>query len=410
MPGSSGIHQVAYADPSISGPDSADDGETIDLDIDSDDDLGDLVISVSGGNSPELDNVSCTPSCSGEISGEGTDEVTIDTDDIDTDTTEDSLSVSVELLVDCDDGDTLTVTVEDEGDEDTLEIDCGGASADGNITIRVDAEDAESDDDFEFELESDDNSCDGDNFTLNDGDVESFDCDDTNSDNTITVSEMPSGFTIEQVECDDEGISSSDLEIDEDDGTVTFTLGVGDTIDCTFTFSGDSTPAATATPTAVTPTSVSLSAGPNSVGCSGASFITITVRGAGNAPVSDGTAVQVAASMGVVSPSSQTTQGGGALVLYTAPSNQSGNATITATSGGRTGTTTVQVNCQPAAPTPVPQAPTPVPTATGGGIRPPSTGDAGLATESNGSSYALIAAIAAVSSLAGIAVASRLRG
>jgi hypothetical protein len=96
-------------------------------------------------------------------------------------------------------------------------------------------------------------------------------------------------------------------------------------------------------------------------------------------------------------------------VLYTAPASQSGTATITATAGGRSGSTTVQVNCSPAQPTAVPQQPAPVPTQSTGGITPPSTGDAGLAEQSGASAYAGIAVVIAISSLLGAFVASRLR-
>jgi hypothetical protein len=77
-------------------------------------------------------------------------------------------------------------------------------------------------------------------------------------------------------------------------------------------------------------------------------------------------------------------------VFYTAPQNQGGTATITATAGSASGTANITINCN-TAPT---QAPPPT-TAPSGGIQPPNTGDGGLATGSSWQTYAGIAMIVA---------------
>jgi hypothetical protein len=383
--------------------DAFDSGDEVTGTVELDAETGNITISIideGEATNIELTLGDCSAACSDGSSAD--DRITISADGL--------TSIEFTLTAECDEETEIEVEVSQlSGGDDTAIVTCGSSAATGNITVRLDAEGGDNSDDFKYEVSTDDNGCDGNSFTLNDGDVESFDCDDSNTDFTIEQTTTPTGWTLESIECTDTGISSSDIDIDVAGKSVTFTLGAGDDIDCTFT--NTEGPTATATPKTVAAETVTLSAGPNSVGCNGASFITIVVKGAGGANVSDGTTVNVTASLGSVSPSSQTTQGGGVLVLYTAPASQSGTATITATAGGKSGTTTVLVNCTTAtATTQTQQQPTPVPTATGG-IRPPSTGDAGLAAESGGSSsvYTSFAAVIAIGSLFGALVASRLR-
>jgi hypothetical protein len=102
--------------------------------------------------------------------------------------------------------------------------------------------------------------------------------------------------------------------------------------------------------------------------------VTIVVR-SGTANVADGTSVSISTNLGTISPTTATTTGGGVLAVYNAPASSGGTATITAISGGRTSTTSISVTCAAAATaTTAPAAPAPTTS-----VRPPSTGDAGIA-------------------------------
>ncbi|HWC28535.1 MAG TPA: hypothetical protein VG845_00500 [Dehalococcoidia bacterium] len=162
-------------------------------------------------------------------------------------------------------------------------------------------------------------------------------------------------------------------------------------IDCDDVNLATATPQATSTGTAGAARTVVVQSANSSLGCANTTIITITVRGANGQAVAAGTAVNIQASIGAVSPSSgQTTADGSVFVFYTAPQNQGGTATITATAGSASGTANITINCN-TAPT---QAPPPT-TAPSGGIQPPNTGDGGLATGSSWQTYAGIAMIVA---------------
>ena len=257
-----------------------------------------------------------------------------------------------------------------------IEVNCtGGGTAEGNVIIIKDASGATSSEDFDFEISGTSNECD-DTFTLGDNDEVGYDCDENG---TYTVTETAlSGWTLTAINCDDVGISSGDIEIDLTNRKVTFDIGTGDSIECTFknTKSGTATPTATSTPGV--PGSVTVQAVPNAVNCNGSSFITVVVRtSAGGQPV-DGALVNISTTLGTVSPGQATTSNGSILTIFTAPSTSGGTATITASASGVSGTATIQVQCAAATavpPTPIPQQPAPT-----GAIRPPSTGDAGLLT------------------------------
>ena len=109
----------------------------------------------------------------------------------------------------------------------------------GNITIMKDAPGGGSSDDFDFDLRGPGSQCDED-FTLSDNDEKSFTCDDDNDEYTISEVDLPSGWTLTDIDCTDEGIPSTDIDINVNSEEVTFTLGVGDTIECTFTNEEDS--------------------------------------------------------------------------------------------------------------------------------------------------------------------------
>ena len=167
-------------------------------------------------------------------------------------------------------------------------------------------------------------------------------------------------------------------------GNVVVTLTVDNCDVSTPTATVTATTTATVTPTVTTTpagaTAVTVSAAPITVNCSGSSFVTVVVK-AGGVNIADGTTVSVTSTSGSLSPTSAPTSGGGILTIFTAGAS-SGTATITASAGGVSGTTTVTVNC--GAPTAVPTSPPPPPVPTvapSGGIRPPNTGDAGLASD-----------------------------
>jgi len=382
---------------SIDAPESVAPGDEVTVTIDTEDDAGDLVITVTGGDAPEFNDIECSITCdSGDIDGEGTDSVTIDTIGLDANGNDTNMTVTLTLLADCADGDTLTIEANDvDSGSETWEIQC----LEVNVTIIKEAPDDDSLE-FDFTIEGD-ASCDED-FTMVDGDETSFSCDESE---TYTVTEdLPSGWTV-TIECSDSGIPNADIVISDEDGAVEFTLGPGDSIICTFANEkGAAGPGA--------PNTVTVSAAPNAVNCNSISFVSIVVKDAAGLGVADGTAVTVGTNIGSLNQTATTTTGGGggATVIFTSPSNSGGTATITATSGGKTGSAPIQVTCSPATavpPTVAVQA-TATPRPATGTVSPPSTGDAGLAAD-GGSSWPLtaIALLVTGSLLGGLVVARR---
>jgi len=199
--------------------------------------------------------------------------------------------------------------------------------------------------------------------------------------------------------CNEEGDDDYDsLTVDTDDAgydgfvEVTVTLSCPDTDAVTVTAThGGVSDSVTLVCTATTPTAtvgaartVTVQSSNASLGCSNTSIITIVVKdGAGN-PVQSGTLVNISTNLGTVSPASgQTTADGSVFVFYTAPSNQGGVATITATTGTASGSAQVAITCS-AAPTATTAPPPTVPSQQTGSITPPSTGDGGLRGGSGG--------------------------
>jgi len=191
-------------------------------------------------------------------------------------------------------------------------------------------------------------------------------------------------------------LDECDIVDEEDTGTVsassTTTLEL--VIDC------EGVSLATPTPTVGAARTVTVQSSNASLGCNNTSIITIVVKdGAGN-PVQSGTLVNIVTNLGTVSPTSgQTTADGSVFVFYTAPGNQGGVATITATAGTASGSTQVAITCS-AAPTATTAPPPTVPSQqTGGSITPPSTGDGGLRDATGWQTYAGLAltALAALS-------------
>lgn len=147
-------------------------------------------------------------------------------------------------------------------------------------------------------------------------------------------------------------------------------------------------------PTYTTATNVTVSASPATTTCTSPSSISVGVRDANGNNAPDGTSVTVSASTGTISPNVVSTSGGLASTTFTAPGNSNGTATVTATSGQGTGYATVSFTCTGAstAPSsPVYPSDTYYPPSI---ILPPNTGDAGLAANTRGASYAGFALVA----------------
>jgi hypothetical protein len=131
---------------------------------------------------------------------------------------------------------------------------------------------------------------------------------------------------------------------------------------------------------AVTPSSLTITAGSPTVACGQTAQVKVVVSGSNGGMVQDGTAVALAASVGTLTPGSSSTAGGAVTATYTAPANvPATNVTLRATAGAATNTTSVSITCTQTATAPAspPPAPVSIPT-TLPVITPPSTGDAGL--------------------------------
>jgi hypothetical protein len=380
------------ADVSIDAADTLTSGVAFEFDVDADEETGDLTVTVSGANTTDLDLTLIE--CDGcdetdeNDNGDGDPGVELIINTEDNQFTSGTLTFS--LVADCEGGDTLTITVTQEiadppNDKDEVQVEC----VEANVTIIKEAPD-DPEEEFEFSVTaSGSQDCEG-SFTLVDGGSEGLSCE---ADVEYTLSEdVPDGFTV-TIDCSDTG--SPDIEIDEEAGEVVFTLGDDETIECTFVNEGGGG----------APDTVTVSAAPNAVNCNSISFISIVVRDAGGQGVEDGTPITVATNIGSLNQTStQTTGGGGgATVIFTAPANSGGTATVTATSGGKSGNATIQVNC--AAATAVP--PTVVPTAVPGTVTPPSTGDAGLADSGSSRQTTAGALLIAGSLLGGLAIVRR---
>jgi hypothetical protein len=307
--------------------------------------------------------------------------------------------VILTLTATCTEIETVTVRVTQTGG-DAVEEDLECQPFTPNVTILKDANGATID--FDFTINGTSTECDQ-SFAIGNDEEQGYVCDENG---TYTVTEAAeTGWTLSDINCTDD---ATNIDIDIANRRVTFTIGTNDSIECTFVnvVAGTATPTVTTTPAAAS--GVTVSAAPSTVNCSGSSFITVVVK-SGSANVADGTVVTVSTTSGSLSPTSAPTSGGGILTIFTAGST-SGTATITASAGGVTGTTTVTVNC--GAPTAVPTSPPPPPpvqtVAPGGGIRPPNTGDAGLAAD-NGTNWMIvgIVAVIATSAAGGLVLARR---
>lgn len=244
---------------------------------------------------------------------------------------------------------------------------------------------------------------------------------------TVTVTGLNSGttrtLTLTDCDgCDDETDSGTSLSIDSAvaadfpaDGNVVVTVTVSCTgedsvnvnasqggvsktasVTCVTSLTPTVTPTVTGTPATATPTvtttpgasTISLQAVPGSTTqCAQDIFLFATIRTAG-VPVS-GQAVTFTASgnAGTFSPASANSESSGiASSSYKSPSTGTTTVTITASWNGQSATASVPVNCA-AAP-----AATATPAAVAQ-VRPPSTGEAGLAEDSNLTLYAGLAVL-----------------
>ena len=232
MPGGATQPPSARADiDRISAEDSSiQSGDRTDITIVADEDDGDVTVwvdSVDASTTFELELRECDD-CEEErdevVIVEGT-ELGIDSND--SGFPEDGV-LEVRLTLTCEDHDTVTVRAEQAGDRQSVRVTCNPA---GNIVIGISADDDDSVD-FDFEI-SGDSSC-REDFTLADNDEMSFKCD--TDDETYTITEdVPQGWELTEIDCDDENVRSRDIDVDIDDASVTIELSDEDqSVDCTF--------------------------------------------------------------------------------------------------------------------------------------------------------------------------------
>jgi len=132
------------------------------------------------------------------------------------------------------------------------------------------------------------------------------------------------------------------------------------------------------------PGRVSILPGSSSVSCGSATSITVTVADPNGLRAPDGTLVNFTTTLGYISASDNTT-GGTAVTSLTIPPGTSGSAKVTASAGGQSADTTINVTCASGAPQVVVQPLLPAIQQAIQAIRPiilpPSTGDGGLASD-----------------------------
>ncbi len=263
-------------------------------------------------------------------------------------------------------GETITVTVDADQNNGNISITLSGVS--GSTTAVLKVTDCDGCDD-----EGDVNP----SFTINSAQLGS------SGDVTLTL----------QLSCtspDNLSINASQNSV-ADSATVSCEPSTTPTVTPTVTGTPPtSTPTATTTPTGDT---ITLSAVQPNPACGQAVFLFATVKNQAGAFVAGANVTFTSSGGGSFSPTSAlTVTDGVASSTYTPPTTGNTTVTITATSNGKTATASVPVNCGTAAATstPVPPAATSTPVSQ---VRPPSTGEAGLAENSNWSLYAGIATV-----------------
>ncbi len=224
------IDRISAEDSSI----QSDDRTVITIVAEADD--GDVTVRVSGvaeGTTAKLQLRNCddcseegrTVTATGTATATAAAEFTINSDD---DNFPEDGVLEVRLMLTCEDQDRVTVRAEQDDDDLSVRVTC---NPEGNIVIGNSADDDDSVD-FDFEI-SGDSSC-REDFTLADNDEMSFKCD--TDDETYTITEdVPQGWELIEIDCDDENVPSRDIVVDIDDASVTIELSDADeSVDCTF--------------------------------------------------------------------------------------------------------------------------------------------------------------------------------
>lgn len=276
---------------------------------------------------------------------------------------------AVDAVQDCseDNGTTIIITIIDDDTNDPLEV------AGSEVEIIPDPFDDDGGGSPEFvdlgpgSDPDDDEDQDDDPGVIELVDICGNDEDDPQDTFSVELSSLPDVADDCEINIDE----VNDIEFPQDGDDVEVELEV----DC------DGVDLSTPTPTSEVgpPATIEVSSSNDDLGCGATSIITIVVSDEDGEPVEEGTLVNIVADKGSVSPASgQLTADSSLFVFYTAPTNQGGEATITAASGSAVGETTVDIDCNNE-PT---QAPPPT-TAPSGGIQPPNTGDGGLSSSNN---------------------------
>ena len=372
MPGGATLPPSARADiDRVSAEESSiQSGERIDITIVADDRDGDVTVritSVAAGTTAELELRDCH-GCEEEDESDTSPNLTLTIDSDDGGFPRNG-SLEFRLTLTCEDRDSVTVRAEQRGDRESVAVIC---NPEGNIVIGNSADDDDSVD-FDFEI-SGDSSC-RDDFTLADNDEMSFKCD---TDETYTITEdVPEGWELIEIDCDDENVPSRDIDVDIDDASVTIELSDEDaSVDCTFINQLEETGS---------PNSVVLTATTTTPACGLPIVVVATVKDQGGNLLEDVTAI-FTAPRGTFTTQAGTTLSGKIATLYTPPNTGSAPIIITVTASGVVGTLLIQLSCAVGTPTVTATAAVTSPPS----IRPPSTGDAGLAGTS-GSSWMLLA-------------------
>ena len=359
---------------------SFDSGDTVQITVTAQDFDGNLEVTTTEG---DLDLVSCNVpadggNCATEVTGEGTPTVVVDTATADDDSGTDPLTLVLTLTsVECEDADqNVTVTAEQDGTDDSVTVTCESPADEGTITIIKDAYGYDDDQEFDFTI-SGDASCNG-SFSLEDGESRTLDCD-RNDTYVVTEVDLPAGWSLVDIECDESGGAEVDVDVNNERVTIELPDDEDAAVTCVFyNEEFDDEPAhltASSNPSVITT-------------CGGSSVVTAYVTTAEGSPVENGTSVYFSTNYGTITSAAQTS-GGYATATYTSPSTGSGSAvaTIAATVGGGVGayaqvtvtcnTTTVSAPQTPTTP-PAPVQPAPVsrPPVV---VSPPSAGDGGLA-------------------------------
>jgi hypothetical protein len=101
---------------------------TVTITIVGEDDIGELTISVSGGEDPEISDVTCASCVDSDFIQDDDTEWVIQTDTIDGDGTADDLTITFTLTVECEEDDEVLITVTEEGEDgDSIDeaLECG---------------------------------------------------------------------------------------------------------------------------------------------------------------------------------------------------------------------------------------------------------------------------------------------